>query len=237
MAKFIAVLGGKGGVGRTTHAINLGVSLVNEGEDVILIDGNLDAPSLGFHLGKSFYPVTLHDLIRSGSDINSVIYEHESGLKIIPADFSIYSSRGIDYDKLFTSLQDLHLFADYVIIDGSAGISHNTSQLLRLCDEIFVVTGPDRASVLEAKRILDLSKKLNKTIAGLIINKYKKSKYFIKKDDIENFLGIPALSVIPDDFRFLKAMHNKKPYVYMFPKKKVSKQYKDLAKRLSIKGY
>ena len=237
LAKFIAVLGGKGGVGRTTHAINLGLSLLNEGEDVILIDGNFDSPALSFHLSKSFHPVTVHDVMRNSNDLHKAIYEHESGLKIIPADFSIHSSNGIDYEALFRNLQELHLFAEYVIIDGSAGLSHNTSQLLRLCDEVFIVTGPDRQSILEAKRIIDLSNKLNKTITGLIINKYKESKYLVKKDAIEHFLGIPALSVIPEDFRFLKSMHYKKPYVYMFPKRNVSKQYKDLAKRLSIKGY
>jgi septum site-determining protein MinD len=236
MAKFIAVLGGKGGVGRTTHAINLSLSLVNEGEDVILIDGNFDSPALGFHLGSSFYPVTIHDVMRDNNALLNSIHEHESGLKIIPADFSIHSSGNIDYDSLFRNLQDLHLFSDYVIVDGSSGLGHNTVQLMRLCDEIFVVTGPDHASVMEAKRLIDLASKLKKRITGLVINKYKKNKYLIKSDEIQTFLGIPALSIIPEDFRFLRSMHEKKPYVYMFPERKISKQYSDLAKRLSIKG-
>lgn len=236
MAKFVAVVGGKGGVGRTTHAINLGLSLINEGEEVIVVDGNFDSPALGSYLGSSYHRVTLHDVMRDNDALLSSIFEHESGLKIIPADFSIHSSVGIDYESLFKHLQDLHLFADYVIVDGSAGLGHNTAQLLRLCDEVFIVSGPDKASVMEAKRIVDLAKKLNKLIVGLVINKYKKSKYFIRKNDIENFLGIPALNVIPEDFRFLRAMNEKKPYIYMFPERKISRQYKDLAKRLSIKG-
>ena len=235
MAKFIAVLGGKGGVGRTTHAINLGLSLVNEGEDVIVIDGNFDSPSLGFHLGEAFYPVTLHDVMHDNKALIKAIHEHESGLKIIPADFSIYSNN-VNHDSLFKHLQDLHLFADYIIVDGSAGLSHNTSQLLRLCDEVFIVTGPDRASLMESKRVLDLAKKMNKIITGLVVNKYKEGKYFVHKEDIQSFLGMPALSVIPEDFRFFRSMHEKKPYVYMFPGKKIAKQYRDLAKRLSIKN-
>ncbi|MFP4567718.1 MAG: MinD/ParA family protein [Candidatus Woesearchaeota archaeon] len=236
MAKFIAVLGGRGGAGRTTHSINLGLSLVNEGESVILVDGNLDSPAVGLHLGGAHYPLTLHDVMRDSSKLVGSIYEHESGLKLIPADFSISSHQKIDFDSLFRNLQDLHLFADYVLVDGSAGVGHNTAQLLRLCDQVFIVTSPDMASVMEARRIIDLSKKLNKLIVGLVINKYKKSKYLTKKEDIEAFLGIPALSVIPRDFRFLKAMKEKKPYVYMFPKRKVSKNYAELAKRLSVKG-
>ena len=236
MAKFIAVLGGKGGVGRTTHAINLGLSLVNVGEEVILVDGNFDSPALGLFLGKQYHAVTLHDVMRDNDALLDAIYEHESGLKIIPADFSVHSSHNIDYDSLFRHLQDLHLHADYVIIDGSPGLGYNSKQLLRLCDEVFIVTGPDSASVMEAKRLLNLAVDLNKTITGLVINKYKKSKYLVHKDEIQNFLGIPALSIIPEDFRFLKSMREKKPYVYMFPKRKVSKQYKDLAKRVSIKN-
>lgn len=236
MAKFVAVIGGKGGIGRTTHSINLGLSLVNEGEEVIIIDGNLDSPGLGLHLGKSYHPVTLQDIMRDNDALTDAIYEHESGLKLILSDFSVHSAHNLDYDSLFKHLQDLHLFADYVIIDGSSGLGHTTNQLLRLCDEVFIVTGPDTASVMEAKRLIDRVKKLNKTITGLVINKYKKSKYLIDKNKIESFLGLPALSVVPEDYRFLKAMHKQKPYVYMFPKRKISKDYKQLAKRLSIKG-
>lgn len=235
MAKFIAVLGGKGGVGRTTHAINLAYSLLKEEEDVVLVDANFDSPTMGLHLGHAYRGLTLHDVMRDNSKLVGSIFEHESGLRVISADFSIYSAKGVDYDALFRHLQDLHLLADYVVVDGSAGLGHNSVQLLRLCDEVFIVTSPDSVSVMDAKRILELAKKLNKTVVGLVINKYKKSKYLFNKDDIEEFLGIPALSVIPEDFRFLKAMHYKKPFVYMFPKKKVSKDYGVLAKRLSIK--
>lgn len=236
MAKFIAVLGGKGGVGRTTHAINLGMSLKNEGEDVIVIDCNFDSPALGMHLGPAFHPVTMHDIIKNNDALMNAIHEHESGLKIIPSDFSIHSAQDIDYTTLFKHLQDLHLLADYIIIDGSSGLGHNTKQLLRMCDEVFIVTGPDKNSVMEAKRLIDMVKKHKKIITGLIINKYKKSKYLINKKEIEKFLGLPALSVIPEDFRFMKSMHMNKPYVYMFPKRKISKNYELLAKRLSIKG-
>jgi len=235
MAKFIAVLGGKGGVGRTTHSINLGLSLVQEGAEVVVIDGNFDSPGLGFHLGSSFYPVTIHDVMRDNKSLLKAIYEHESGLKIIPADFSDVSSK-VDYDSLFRHLQDLHLFADYVIVDGSSGLGLNTLQILRLCDEVYIVTTPDMASVMEAKRVLDFALKLKKTITGLVINKYRRSKYLVHKNEIEKFLGIPALSVVPEDFGFLKSMHEKKPYVYMFPKKKFSKKYKYLAKRITIKN-
>ena len=237
MAKFIAVLGGRGGVGRTTHAINLGLSLINEGKNVIVVDGNFDSPALGFHLGNHFFPLTLHDVMYDNDALFKAIHEHESGLKIIPADFSVFSSSNVKYDNLFKHLQDLHLFADYVIVDGSAGLSHNTSQILRLCDEVFIVTSSSKGCVLESKRVLDFALKHKKIITGLVINKYKKDRYSVPKEDIERFLGIPALSVIPEDFRFLKSMHEKKPYVYMFPKRKISKQYKLLAKRLVIDSY
>lgn len=236
MAKFIAVLGGKGGVGRTTHAINLGLSLKNEGEEVIVIDCNFDSPSLATHLGPAFHPVTMHDIIKDNNALTNAIHKHETGLNIIPSDFSVHSTQDIDYTTLFRHLQDLHLLADYIIIDGSAGLGHNTKQLMRICDEVFIVTAPDKQSVMEAKRMIELAKKHKKIITGLIINKYKKNKYLIKKEEIEKFLGLPALSVIPEDKRFLKSIHMNKPYVYMFPKRKITKKYKDLAKRLSIKG-
>ena len=59
MVKVYAIISGKGGVGKSTTAINLGASLNSLGEDVIVIDGNLTTPNIGIYLGAPINPETM----------------------------------------------------------------------------------------------------------------------------------------------------------------------------------
>jgi len=226
-------MSGKGGVGKTTSAINIGLALTKLGLNTVVLDGNLSSPNLATHLGSAYYPVTIHDVMRETHNIDSAIYKHPSGLKIIPADVAVESMRIINFDKLEQQLQDLHLNMDYVIIDGSPGLGRESTRLIGLSDEILVVTNQDMPSVIDAKRLIEFAQKFNKTIAGLLVTKYKNKKHKLKTEEIEDYLGIPVLAKIPHDVRFEKTLKDKVPYIHIYPKRKASKEYYNLAKRLS----
>ena len=89
MAKIYAIISGKGGVGKTTSAINIGTSLNELGEDVIILDGNLTTPNIGIHLGAPIVPISLNHVLNNQAKLEDAIYEHESGTKIIPASLSL----------------------------------------------------------------------------------------------------------------------------------------------------
>ena len=59
MSKIIAIVSGKGGVGKTTSAINLGVALNKFGKNVVVVDANLTTPNIGLHLGAPIVPISL----------------------------------------------------------------------------------------------------------------------------------------------------------------------------------
>lgn len=232
MVRFITVLSGKGGVGKTTSAINMGLALHKLGADVIVLDGNLSSPNLSIHLGNTYFPTTIHDVMRTGEPIQNAIYRNDSGLKIIPADISVESMKFIDFNKLRSSLQDLHLLADYVIIDGSPGLGRETTHLINLSDSILVVTNPDKTSILDAKRLIEFSRKMGKPILGLVVTKYKEKSHTIHSDNIDRYLQMPVLGKIPEDERFEKSVHLKKPYVELYPYRKAAKAYFDLARKI-----
>jgi MinD-like ATPase involved in chromosome partitioning or flagellar assembly len=52
MKKIIVITSGKGGVGKTTTAINLGAAINYFGRNVLVIDGNLTTPNVGIHLNS-----------------------------------------------------------------------------------------------------------------------------------------------------------------------------------------
>ncbi|MFH1503739.1 MAG: AAA family ATPase, partial [Candidatus Diapherotrites archaeon] len=89
MNKIIVIASGKGGVGKTTTAINLGAAMNHFGEDVLIIDGNLSTPNIGVHLNSPEVPVNLNHVLSEKADAREAVYEHESGLKIMLSSLSI----------------------------------------------------------------------------------------------------------------------------------------------------
>lgn len=233
MTKFIVILSGKGGVGKTTSAINLGLAMAKLGQKAIVMDGNLSSPNLSIHLGSTYYPVTIHDVMQDKSHIRNAIYKHPTGLKIIPADVSMEAMKLVDFEKLAQNIQDLHLETDYLIIDGSPGLGRETTKLLEMADEVIVVTNPDEAAILDAKRLIEFTKYFKKTITGVILTKIRKKLHEMKTDEIEKYLEIPIIAKIPHDKKFEKSLHKRTPYLHSYPKKKASQEYRKLAGKIT----
>src|SRR4030065_570432 len=95
MRKLIVITSGKGGVGKTTTAINLGAAMNYFGKDVLIVDGNLSTPNIGIHLNSPEVPITLNHVLSKRADILEAVYEHSSGIKIIPSSLSIKELRKI----------------------------------------------------------------------------------------------------------------------------------------------
>src|SRR3989344_7495282 len=102
MSKFILITSGKGGVGKTTAAVNLATAMNYFDEDVTLVDVNLTTPNVGLHLGAPVVPVTLNHVLSGKADLVDAIYEHESGAKVIPASLSIKDLESADTKDLVT---------------------------------------------------------------------------------------------------------------------------------------
>jgi len=61
--KIIVITSGKGGVGKTTTAINLGAAINYFGKNVLIVDGNLTTPNIGIHLNSPETPITLNHVL------------------------------------------------------------------------------------------------------------------------------------------------------------------------------
>src|SRR4030042_1976505 len=89
MNKIIVITSGKGGVGKTTTAINLGAAINFFKKDVLVIDANLSTPNIGVHLNSPEVPINIHHVLLGSAEPFEAVYEHESGMKIMPASLSI----------------------------------------------------------------------------------------------------------------------------------------------------
>src|SRR3989344_3729009 len=107
MSKVIVITSGKGGVGKTTSAINLGAALNYFDQDVLIVDANLATPDIGLHLGAPIVPVTLNHVLAGKAELGEAIYEHDSGTKILPSSISLKEMKKINHEKFYSLVKKL----------------------------------------------------------------------------------------------------------------------------------
>lgn len=229
------MISGKGGVGKTTTAANLGAALTEFGKDVVVLDANLTAPNLSFHLGIPLYPVTLHDVLKKKANINDAIYNHHSGIKVIPASLSVKALRGLDTDKLHDIVDDLQ--NEFIIVDAAAGLGKEAQAAIGIADDVIVVTAPEMPAVTDALKTIKIAEQSEINVLGAVINRVKGARHELSSADIKSILEVPILSIIPEDPKVPQSIAMKMPVVHFSPKSVAARKFKKLAADIIGKRY
>ncbi len=229
MTKFVALVSGKGGTGKTTVCINLAAALKSYGRDVIILDGDLHGPNINIHLGLPSVPVTLNDVISSGGDITNAIYKHHTGVKIIPASISLKDYPSIDYKLLHKAYNDLKGLCEIVFVDCPPGFSEGMFDMINGMDELIVVTNPDLPSLTDTLRLIKILDSKGHNIIGVIVNMCGQSKDDVSTDNVETLLDKPVIGEIPYDVKVRSAIKKKIPVVMVHTESKSAKAFRTLA--------
>lgn len=230
MAKFIAVASGKGGTGKTTVSVNLALALSMAGKDVIVVDSNMNTPHIGLHLGFPLLEITLHDVLEGKKKITEATYLHHSGIKIIPSSVSV--NKKADAGKLISALSGLSALKSTVIMDTAPGLGIDALAPIKASDETIIVTTPDLLSVTDSLKTIKIAEELGSTVIGVVLNKTKKDSLEMSIPEIEEILEKTVLGEIPEDNYVRKALKNKNPLLYLYPKSKAALAFKKLALKL-----
>jgi flagellar biosynthesis protein FlhG len=156
--KVIGVSSGKGGVGKTTVAVNLATELANRGLGVMLLDGDLGLSNAQILLGTRVTHTYAHVLAGEKS-IEEIIVSTASGVKLVP---------GSSGSKTLSSLSRLQLLGlihgisnipdcDVLIVD-TAGITDNVTILFSACDIRLVVVQNEPSSIADAYAMIKVLK-------------------------------------------------------------------------------
>lgn len=238
MTKLIAVISGKGGVGKTTTTINLGTALNSFGKDVIIADANLTTPNLGLHIGVPIVPVSMNHVLAGKARISDAIYEHESGIRIIPGSLSIRELRRIDHSKLKDVARKLRKMADdFVIYDGASGLGDEAIASIQSADDIIIVTNPEVPAVTDALKTIKFIEGIGKSVMGVIVTRVRERKSEMTIDNIKDILEVPILGVIPEDNNMQSALAKKDAIVHTNPNSRASVAYKKVAAKIANVRY
>ena len=232
MTRVITIASGKGGVGKTTTAINLGAALNYFGKDVVIVDANLTTPNIGLHLGAPIVPISLNHVLSGKAKISDALYEHESGTKIIPSSLSIKELRNLNHKGLKDVSRKLRKMTDFVILDSAAGLGDEAVASLEAADEVIIITNPEIPAVTDALKTSKLVEQLGKNVRGVVVTRVNGSKVQMPISNIRDMLELPILGVISEDKNVPKSVVMKDALIHTHPKSRASRQYRKLAAKL-----
>ena len=232
MTKFITIASGKGGTGKTTTSINLAAALAALKKDVLLVDGNLATPNVSLHLGAPQLEHTLNDFFKSKKNIKDLIYEHPSGLRLIPASISYKELDRLNPNNLKDLFKHLEGQAEVVIVDSCPGLGQEVLSTLKHADQLLIVTNPNTSAVTDALKLIELASEKDITAIGVVLNRTENDRYELSKEEVEKILNQKVIAEVPEDDAVRKSLHASHPVVYAYPRSKSAKAFKRLAATL-----
>jgi pilus assembly protein CpaE len=214
----LATFGAKGGVGVSTVASNIAVSLAKAGDATILVDLDLDMGSSAVMLGlRPRYSVldVIRNLHRLDRDLlDSLVETHDSGLSVLASPSNV-TPESVTREQARNMLQYLRRQYKYVVVDLDRSIVPATIGALETVDKALIVTTPDVASLNNTKRALPAVERAvgNRNRVQVLVNR-RRGNDIITLSDIAKALGQDSVSSLPNDEEaLLDSLNTGKPEV------------------------
>ena len=234
--RVICVFAPKGGVGKTTVAVNMAVALREQTrERVLLFDADVGVGNVTAVLDA---PVRrgLADLADSQSeDWTDAAFEHavtthqETGVRILTWGSNPADSERIGVDLLLAALRWAKAHHTFVIVDSHPGYDDRTMAMLTLATEIFLVVTPEVGAIRNSSQFLGLAREVGLgDIVRVIVNR---ANHGVALDDIAEALGLPvAATVVSNGPKAVIAANEGQPLIRKFPREKIAQDLHNVAR-------
>jgi len=233
MSRIIGVLSGKGGVGKTVTSVNIGAALHAFGQENTIVDADVSSANLTIHLGLPDAAFALQDVLNSEAHVFRALRILPSGLRIVPSSVSIEKSVP-DLSRIGEVLRDLQ---GIVIVDFPPGFNKDVYTILESCDDLLLVTNPDIPAVTDTVKMVEIAKKTDANVLGIVINRVQGDTFEITPDEIERICETPVLSTVPEDINVKRAIFERLPLVHYSPLSPASVEFKRLSSVLIGRHY
>lgn len=156
--KIVTVTSGKGGVGKSSLALNMGIALNRRGHRALIIDTDFGFSNIDVMLGvRAKYD--LMDVIQSRKNIREIIEVGLEGVQFISGGSGIYELTKLESPQLMRIMENvmsLESVSDTIIFDTGAGVNDNTLRLIHASHETILVTTPEPTAVVDAYALLKI---------------------------------------------------------------------------------
>lgn len=155
-ARTIAVTSGKGGVGKTSIAVNLAVHFAKLGRRTIVLDADLGTANVDV-LCNLMPSATLAHVVAGRRAIEDTLIDAPGGFRLVPGASGLAQVANLSEFERGRLLNDLHRLesrADVMIIDTGAGVGANVLSFCVAADEVLVVTTPEPTAITDGYAVI-----------------------------------------------------------------------------------
>jgi flagellar biosynthesis protein FlhG len=241
IGRSIAVVSGKGGVGKSNFSLNFSSMLASLGKKIIVIDMDIGMGNIHILLGKSV-PTNLKDYLEGKQSLESVMYEGPNGMKYISGGSGlsgVLEWTDEMFERLIQAFEHFQKEFDVILFDMGAGATNKILDLIVAVDDVIVISTAEPTAITDA---------------------YSMMKYIHYKDPQKNFYvvcnrafttdegrdtvtrlsfamskfldkDITILGSLPEDPAVRKAVKEQIPFSILYPDAEISKTLRIMTNR------
>jgi flagellar biosynthesis protein FlhG len=235
----IAVAGGKGGVGKSTVAVNLGMALSIAGHDVMLLDADMGLANVDVMLGLTPSRHIGH-LLDGTCTLEELLLPAPHGLQVVPAGSGARRLAQLDngeHAAIIRAFDELAQPPEYLLVDTAAGLSDNVTMFAAAAAEVIVVVCDEPASLTDAyglTKVLsrDFGVRRVRMVANMVRNEGDARALHQKLARVsDRFLDvvIDFSGWVPHDERLRQAIRRQSAVVDLWPSSHSALAFKKLA--------
>jgi len=235
--KVITITSGKGGVGKTTAAANVGAALAELGQKVVCLDADIGLRNLDVILGlENRIVYDLVDVVEGRCRLKQAMIRDKRlpNLHLIPA-AQTRDKSAVSPSDMIRLCDELREIADFIVIDSPAGIERGFRNAIAAADMVVVITNPEVSAVRDADRIIGLIEAEEKGPAKLVINRINPAMVergdMLDVDDVLELLAIDLIGIVPEDESVLVSANRGVPAA-LNVKSKAGRAFANIAKRI-----
>lgn len=237
--QIIGIASGKGGVGKTTIAANLAVTLAARGKRVMLFDADLGLANAQLALGCKA-PFNFSHVLTGEKSLKEIIVEGPKGVKLVPGASGIQHMASLSSTEVAGIIHSFSEFEDeldYFIVDSAAGLSDSVMTFLSACQHRFIVLKNEPSSIADAYatiKVMIQDYNLNDIYLvpnGVPSQAEGQHLYRSVNSVIRNFLGssVDYLYSISEDEMVLQAVKASKPVISFAPASTAARDFSAVA--------
>ena len=234
MVEAFAVASGKGGTGKTTSTLALGMAL-SESHDVTVVDADTGMANLLFHAGLDDVDVTLHDLLveETGITVADATYER-FGLSVVPCGTSLAAFSEAEPGRLRDVVADLAADTDVILLDSPAALGSKSAVLpIVLADRVVVVVQPTIPALSDGLKVQEYARSYGTDVAGVLFNKVRERADRVA-EQAERRFGGRTLAQVPATEVAREARRTGKPLLAHAPESDAAEAYRQAAARIDV---